>query len=84
MISRTPLWKSLALRHSIVIGHHKTSVSLEAPFWDGLKEIAKERELTVSRLVEKINADRGKGNLASACRQFVLRHYRDRSAKPAA
>jgi len=71
-------------RRTITIGHRKTSVTLEMPFWDGLEEIANERGLTVSGLVGKIKADRGKGNLSSACRLFVLRHYRDHSAKPAA
>ena len=32
--------KSLVVKRSIVIGGHKTSVSLEEPFWKGLKEIA--------------------------------------------
>jgi len=52
-------------------------VTLEEPFWDALKEIANERGLTVSALVGKIKADLGKGNLSSACRLFVLRHYQD-------
>jgi len=52
-------------------------VSLEAPFWNGLKEIANERRLTVSMLVEKIKTDLGKGNLSSAIRLFVLHHYQD-------
>jgi predicted DNA-binding ribbon-helix-helix protein len=71
------MWK-----RSILIGRRSTSVSLEVPFWDGLKEIAKERGLTVSMLVGKIKADLGKGNLSSACRLFVLLHYRDQSATP--
>jgi predicted DNA-binding ribbon-helix-helix protein len=71
-------------RRTIVIGHHKTSVTLEDQFWNGLKEIANERGLTVSMLVEKIKTDLGKGNLSSALRLFVLRHYRDQSATPAA
>ena len=83
MISRRPPSKSLVPKHSITIGHRKTGVTLEDEFWDALKEIANERELTVSALVEKIKAERGKGNLSSACRLFVLRHYRDQSAKPA-
>jgi predicted DNA-binding ribbon-helix-helix protein len=70
-------------KRSIVIGHRKTSVTLEMSFWDGLEEIANERRLTVSMLVEKIKTDLGKGNLSSACRLFVLRHYRDQSATPA-
>ena len=73
------MWK-----RTITIGHRKTCVTLEMPFWDGLKEIANERRLTVSMLVEKIKTDLGKGNLSSALRLFVLRHYRDQSATPAA
>ena len=70
-------------RRSIRIGHGKTDVALEDQFWNGLKEIANERGLTVAVLVGKIKADLGKGNLSSACRLFVLRHYRDQSATPA-
>jgi predicted DNA-binding ribbon-helix-helix protein len=32
--------KSLVIKRSIVVGGHKTSVSLEDAFWSGLKEIA--------------------------------------------
>jgi predicted DNA-binding ribbon-helix-helix protein len=31
-----------------MIGSHKTSVSLEEAFWDGLKEISRERGKTLS------------------------------------
>ena len=34
------LMKSPIVKRSIVIGGHKTSVSLEDAFWSGLKEIA--------------------------------------------
>jgi predicted DNA-binding ribbon-helix-helix protein len=81
MISRRPPVKSLVWKRSIWIGHRKTSVTLEMPFWDGLKEIANERGLTVAVLVAEIKADLGKGNLSSACRLFVLRHYRDQPNK---
>ena len=36
--------KSPVVKRSIVIASHKTSVSLEDPFWDGLKEIAGGRD----------------------------------------
>jgi predicted DNA-binding ribbon-helix-helix protein len=69
--------ESQILKHSIVIAHHKTSVSLEDQFWSGLKEIADSRHQTVSGLVNTINAEH-EGNLSSAIRQFVLAHYRER------
>jgi predicted DNA-binding ribbon-helix-helix protein len=68
--------KSLVVKRSIVIGGHKTSVSLEDAFWRGLKEIAAERKLTLSELVSAIDSDRPTGNLSSAIRLYVLDYYR--------
>ena len=68
--------KSLVIKRSVVIGGHKTSVSLEEPFWKGLKEIAAVRDLTLSELVSSIDSGRAHGNLSSAIRLFVLDHYR--------
>lgn len=70
--------KSPVVKRSIVIAGHKTSVSLEDEFWKGLKEIATDREITLSDLVATIDTDRRHGNLSSAIRLFVLNHYRGR------
>ena len=69
--------KSSVSKRSIVIAGHKTSVSLEDEFWDSLKEIAKERGMTLGALVAAIDADRQHTNLSSAIRLFVLGVYRD-------
>ena len=69
--------KSPVVKRSIVIAGHKTSVSLEDAFWQGLKEIATGRDLTLSDLVAEIDSDRSQGNLSSAIRLFVLDHYRN-------
>ena len=68
--------KSPVVKRSIVIGGHKTSVSLEDAFWQGLKQIAGERGLTLSELVATIDTGRRQGNLSSAIRLFVLDYYR--------
>ncbi len=67
--------KSAVQKRSIVIGGHKTSVSLEDAFWGSLKEIAGGRGKTLSDLVSEIDAQRAHGNLSSAIRLFVLAHY---------
>jgi predicted DNA-binding ribbon-helix-helix protein len=72
--------KSLLLKRSVVITGHKTSVSLEEEFWKSLKEIAGERNMTVTGLVREINANRQHANLSSAIRLFVLGVYRDQLA----
>ena len=72
--------KSPIVKRSIVLAGHKTSVSLEDPFWEGLKDIAKTRRKTLSDLVGSIDTDREYGNLSSALRLFVLGHYQKRAA----
>jgi predicted DNA-binding ribbon-helix-helix protein len=67
--------KSTVVKRSIVLARHKTSVSLEDAFWEGLKDIAKARRVTLSDLVGGIDSDREHGNLSSAVRLFVLDHY---------
>ena len=68
--------KSLVIKRSIVIGGHKTSISLEEAFWRGVKEIASNRNLTLSALVSCIDSERVHPNLSSAIRLFVLDHYK--------
>jgi predicted DNA-binding ribbon-helix-helix protein len=69
--------KSAVIKRSIVIAGHKTSVSLEDAFWQGLKEIAGSRDTTLSDLVAVIDSERRHSNLSSAIRLFVLDFYRD-------
>jgi len=68
--------ESLVIKRSVVVAGHKTSVSLEDSFWNGLKDIAKGRDLTLSEMVASIDSERAGGNLSSALRLFVLDHYR--------
>jgi len=72
--------KSPVVKRSIVIAGHKTSVSLEDAFWEGLKEIAAARHQTLSDVVVSIDSGRQHGNLSSAIRLFVLDYYRRRAA----
>ena len=68
--------KSSVVKRSVLIGNHKTSVSLEQPFWGSMKEISRERGKTLSELVSEIDDNRQQGNLSSAIRLFVLDHFR--------
>lgn len=70
--------KSSVIKRSIVIGGHKTSVSLEDPFWNDLRKIAHAQSVTLSELVAMIDDTRKQSNLSSAIRLFVLHHYEDK------
>jgi predicted DNA-binding ribbon-helix-helix protein len=71
------MMKSSVVKRSIVIDGHKTSVSLEDPFWTGLKQIAHAQQMLLSELVAKIDGTREQSNLSSAIRLFVLHHFRN-------
>ena len=63
-------------KRSFTIRGHRTSISLEAAFWDALREIAAAEGLPLAGAVARIDADRGETNLSSAVRVWVLAHYR--------
>jgi predicted DNA-binding ribbon-helix-helix protein len=58
--------KSPVVKRSVVVGGHKTSVSLEEPFWSSLKEISGQRGMTLSEMVGEIDTNRQQGK-RSAC-----------------
>ena len=70
------MMKSPVVKRSIVIVGHKTSVSLEDAFWNGLKEIAKKYDMNLSDIIADIDSRRRYGNLSSAIRLFVLEQAR--------
>lgn len=76
--------KSLVIKRSIVIGGHKTSVSLEEAFWQELKRIAGHQRATLSSVVASIDLQRQQGNLSSAIRLFVLEQTRARAMEATA
>ncbi|WNJ92430.1 ribbon-helix-helix domain-containing protein [Bosea sp. 685] len=63
-------------KHSLSIAGHRTSVSLEDPFWTALKEIAATEGCTMAALIAEIDSRREGNNLSSALRLHVLAHYR--------
>lgn len=64
-------------KHSLTLHGHRTSVSLEAEFWDAFRAIAIEKATPINALAAEIDAARrGEEGLASAIRVFCLNHYR--------
>ena len=71
-------------KRSVIVAGHRTSVSLEEPFWARLKDIARARNMSINDLVTEIDAHdtaAGRtGNLSSALRLFVLAELEQRLA----
>ena len=63
----------LSQKRSIKIAGHKTSISIEKPYWDALKEIAKNNKTSLVSIIQQIDvSQRDNANLSSAIRLFVL------------
>lgn len=64
------------VKHSLTLKGHRTSVSLEAAFWDAFRDLARARGLSLNELAAEVDAGReGDVGLASAIRVFVLRAF---------
>ena len=66
------------IKKSFTIGNHRTSISLEPEFWDALELKAYEQDISLSKLVLKIDNEKPKdyNNLASYIRVWVLKKNR--------
>ena len=66
------------LKRSLTLSGHRTSVSLEAAFWDEFRRLAAARGLSVNALAAELDAVRTPpASLASAIRLFVLREVKN-------
>jgi predicted DNA-binding ribbon-helix-helix protein len=57
--------KSSVVKRSVIVNGHKTSVSLEEPFWLDLRTIARAQQMTLAGLVSEIDGKGKQGNLSS-------------------
>jgi predicted DNA-binding ribbon-helix-helix protein len=68
---------SRPVKRSFTISGHRTSISLETAFWEALKSIATQQQVSVAALIARIDKARGRAGLSSAVRVWILRHYRE-------
>jgi predicted DNA-binding ribbon-helix-helix protein len=61
------------VKRSVTIAGHATSITLEAPFWDSLQQIAAAEKRSLPALITDIDERRGT-NLSSALRLYVLQY----------
>ena len=64
------------VKRSMMLAGKKTSISLEDPFWNGLRVIARNENTSIATLVERIDTDRTGDNLSSSIRLFVLNYFK--------
>ncbi|MEZ5815964.1 MAG: ribbon-helix-helix domain-containing protein [Hyphomicrobiaceae bacterium] len=64
------------VKRSFTIGGHRTSISLEAPFWEALRDISKREKRSLAQLVQQVDAQRDDdGGLSSSVRIWILRYF---------
>lgn len=60
------------VKRSFSIRGHRTSISLEEPFWEALKEAAARERVSLAGLIARIDERRGSAGLSSAVRVWIL------------
>ena len=68
-------------KYSLTIKRHRTSISLEEPFYEALGEIAQELGTSLPDLIGEIDSDTRETGLSSAIRLYVLDYYRAKSRR---
>ena len=70
-------------KRSLTLRGHRTSVSLEDRFWLEFCAIAKDENKPINVLAAEIDAARAlDAGLASAIRDYVLKHYIEKARDP--
>jgi predicted DNA-binding ribbon-helix-helix protein len=69
-------------KRSFSLDGHRTSISIEAPFWAALQHIATLENNSLAGLVALIDKSRGSAGLSSAVRVWILDYYRARALPP--
>jgi predicted DNA-binding ribbon-helix-helix protein len=64
------------VKRSFTIRGHRTSISLEAAFWEALKDAATREGTSLAALIASIDEGRGNAGLSSAVRIWILRYFR--------
>ena len=70
------------VKRSFSIAGHRTSISLEAAFWDALKAAARREQVSLASLVMRIDQSRGSAGLSSAVRVWLLADLQRQAGAP--
>ena len=68
------------VKRSFSLQGHRTSISLEQPFWEALKDAAAIEGISLAALVARIDETRNGCGLSGAVRIWVLDYVRRRAA----
>lgn len=63
-------------KRSVSIYSHRTSISLEEPFWVELRLICEQENISLQKLIERIDETRTEYNLSSTIRLYILNYYK--------
>ena len=66
-------------KRSVTIGNHRTSISIESEFWNELKILSEQQNISLNKLILRIDNEKPKdyGNLSSYIRVWVLQKLKN-------
>ena len=73
------LQASRPVKRSFSIAGHRTSISLEAAFWEAFRELCRADGISMAAMLARIDRERGsEAGLSGAVRVWILQRYRKR------
>ncbi len=67
-------------KRSVRIAGHETSITMEDAFWDVLRDIVQERDISLNTLITEID-EQSDGNLSSNIRVYILQYLQNKLAQ---
>ncbi|MFO1169393.1 MAG: ribbon-helix-helix domain-containing protein [Hyphomicrobiaceae bacterium] len=67
------------VKRSLTIAGHRTSISLEAAFWDALKALASNEGRPMAEIIAELDEARGEAGLSSAIRVHLFERAKRKS-----
>ena len=67
-------------KRSVRIAGHETSITMEDAFWEVLRNIAQQENVSISTLITEID-DSSEGNLSSNVRVYILQYLQEKLAQ---
>lgn len=61
---------------NVLIDGRRTSVRLESLMWESLREIARDRDMTVHQLATEIAENQDESSLTAAIRMYIVQYYK--------
>jgi|SRR5665213_358048 len=68
-------FRTTLVNRNVTVAGHRTSIRLEAPMWQALRQICDREHATINEIVTAIDRERAESSLTAATRVYLLCYF---------